>query len=79
MVFQKPNPFPKSVFENIAYGPKIHGLAEHCTDLEEIVVTSLRKAGLFDEVKDHLQPACPAGNSSGFALRAPFPSIRKYC
>jgi len=58
MVFQKPNPFPKSVFENVAYGPKIHGLAEHRTDLEESVVTSLQKAGLFEEVKDRLhQPA----------------------
>jgi phosphate transport system ATP-binding protein len=54
MVFQKPNPFPKTIFENIAYGPKIHGLAEHRTDLEEIVVDSLNKAGLFDEVKDRL-------------------------
>ena len=58
MVFQKPNPFPKSVFENVAYGPKIHGLVEHRTDLEESVVTSLQKAGLFEEVKDRLhQPA----------------------
>ena len=58
MVFQKPNPFPKSVFENIAYGPKIHGLVEHHTDLEECVVTSLQKAGLFEEVKDRMhQPA----------------------
>ena len=58
MVFQKPNPFPKSIFENIAYGPKIHGLVEHRTDLEECVVTSLQKAGLFDEVKDRMhQPA----------------------
>ena len=58
MVFQKPNPFPKSVFENVVYGPKIHGLAEHRTDLEEIVVTSLQKAGLFEEVRDRLhQPA----------------------
>jgi phosphate transport system ATP-binding protein len=58
MVFQKPNPFPKSVFENVAYGPKIHGLVEHRTDLEECVVTSLQKAGLFEEVKDRLhQPA----------------------
>ena len=58
MVFQKPNPFPKSVFENVAYGPKIHGLAEHRTDLEECVVTSLKKAGLFEEVKDRMhQPA----------------------
>ena len=58
MVFQKPNPFPKSIFENIAYGPKIHGLAEHRSDLEECVVTSLQKAGLFEEVKARmLQPA----------------------
>jgi len=57
MVFQKPNPFPKSIFENVAYGPKIHGLAKSKTDLEEIVVTSLRKAGLFEEVKDRLHDA----------------------
>ncbi|MGE0008271.1 MAG: phosphate ABC transporter ATP-binding protein PstB [Parvibaculaceae bacterium] len=54
MVFQKPNPFPKSIFENVAYGPRIHGLARSKADLEEIVVTSLRKAGLFEEVKDRL-------------------------
>ncbi|MBL0936113.1 MAG: phosphate ABC transporter ATP-binding protein [Rhizobiaceae bacterium] len=54
MVFQKPNPFPKSIFENVAYGPKIHGLASNKTDLEEIVVTSLKKASLFEEVKDRL-------------------------
>lgn len=54
MVFQKPNPFPKSIFENVAYGPKIHGLARNKTDLEEIVVTSLKRAGLFTEVKDRL-------------------------
>jgi len=63
MVFQKPNPFPKSIFENIAYGPKIHGLAEHRTDLEEIVVNSLKKAGLFDEVKDRMH--APATGLSG--------------
>jgi len=63
MVFQKPNPFPKSVFENVAFGPKIHGLAEHRTDLEEIVVTSLRKAGLFEEVRDRLHE--PATGLSG--------------
>jgi phosphate transport system ATP-binding protein len=63
MVFQKPNPFPKSIFENVAYGPKIHGLAEHRTDLEEIVVNSLVKAGLFDEVKDRLH--APATGLSG--------------
>jgi phosphate transport system ATP-binding protein len=54
MVFQKPNPFPKSIFENVAYGPRIHGLAASKTELEEIVVTSLKKAGLFEEVKDRL-------------------------
>lgn len=54
MVFQKPNPFPKSIFDNVAYGPKIHGLSKNKTDLEEIVVTSLKKAGLFEEVKDRL-------------------------
>jgi phosphate transport system ATP-binding protein len=54
MVFQKPNPFPKSIFENVAYGPRIHGLSKDKTDLEEIVVNSLRRAGLFEEVKDRL-------------------------
>jgi phosphate transport system ATP-binding protein len=54
MIFQKPNPFPKSIFENVAYGPRIHGLADNKSDLEEIVVTALQKAGLFDEVKDRL-------------------------
>jgi phosphate transport system ATP-binding protein len=57
MVFQKPNPFPKSVFENVAYGPRIHGLATNKTELEEIVVTSLRRAGLWEEVKDRLADA----------------------
>jgi phosphate transport system ATP-binding protein len=54
MVFQKPNPFPKSVYDNVAYGPKIHGLAQNKTELDEIVETSLRKAGLWEEVKDRL-------------------------
>ncbi len=54
MVFQKPNPFPKSIFENVAYGPRIHGMAKSKTDLEEIVVNSLKKASLFEEVKDRL-------------------------
>jgi phosphate transport system ATP-binding protein len=54
MVFQKPNPFPKSIFENVAYGPRIHGLTASTTDLEERVVESLKKAGLFEEVKDRL-------------------------
>ena len=55
MVFQKPNPFPKSIFENVAYGPRIHGLARSKAELEEIVVESLQKAGLFEEVKDRLE------------------------
>ncbi len=54
MVFQKPNPFPKSIFENVAYGPRIHGLARDRTELDEIVEGSLRRAGLWDEVKDRL-------------------------
>jgi phosphate transport system ATP-binding protein len=54
MVFQKPNPFPKSIFENVAYGPRIHGLVAHKDELEEIVHTSLERAGLLNEVKDRL-------------------------
>ena len=54
MVFQKPNPFPKSIYENIAYGPRIHGLAENRAELDEIVETSLKRAGLWEEVKDRL-------------------------
>jgi phosphate transport system ATP-binding protein len=54
MVFQKPNPFPKSIRENITFGPKIHGLVNHKDELEEIVENSLRKAGLWEEVKDRL-------------------------
>ena len=55
MVFQKPNPFPKSIFENVAFGPRIHGLTASKVELEEIVVTSLQKAGLWKEVKDRLE------------------------
>ncbi len=54
MVFQKPNPFPKSIYDNVAYGPRIHGLASRRGDLDEIVETSLKKAGLWNEVKDRL-------------------------
>lgn len=54
MVFQKANPFPKSIYDNVAYGPRIHGLASNNAELDEIVVTSLQKAGLFKEVKDRL-------------------------
>jgi phosphate transport system ATP-binding protein len=54
MVFQKPNPFPKSIYDNVAYGPRLHGLADKKYDLDEIVENSLRKAGLWTEVKDRL-------------------------
>lgn len=55
MVFQKPNPFPKSIYDNIAYGPRIHGLARNKADLDDIVEQSLRRGALWDEVKDRLQ------------------------
>ena len=55
MVFQKPNPFPKSIFENVAYGPRIHGIATSKSELEDVVESSLRRAGLWDEVADRLQ------------------------
>jgi phosphate transport system ATP-binding protein len=61
MVFQKPNPFPKSVYENVAYGPRIHGMAGTRSELDEIVTTSLERAGLWKEVKDRL-------NESGTGL-----------
>jgi phosphate transport system ATP-binding protein len=54
MVFPKPNPFPKSIYENVAYGPRIHGLAHSRTEMDGIVEGSLRRAGLWDEVKDRL-------------------------
>ncbi len=55
MVFQKPNPFPKSIYENVAYGPRIHGLATNKTELDLIVERSLKRAGLWEEVSDRLQ------------------------
>ena len=54
MVFQKPNPFPKSIFDNVAYGPRIHGMVRGKEDLDELVQSSLRRAGLWEEVKDRL-------------------------
>ena len=54
MVFQKPNPFPKSIYENVAYGPRIHGLTKNKAELDAIVESSLRKAAIWDEVKDRL-------------------------
>jgi phosphate transport system ATP-binding protein len=55
MVFQKPNPFPKSIYENVAYGPRIHGLADGKDELDQVVERSLRRAGLWEEVKDRLE------------------------
>tara|TARA_R110000787_G_scaffold47716_7_gene115583 strand:- start:27096 stop:27926 length:831 start_codon:yes stop_codon:yes gene_type:complete len=63
MVFQKPNPFPKSIYDNIAYGPRIHGMAESREDLDAMVEKSLRRAGLWNEVKDRL--SSPGNSLSG--------------
>jgi len=63
MVFQKPNPFPKSIYDNVAYGPRIHGLVSRRTELDEVVETALRKAGLWEEAKDRLDK--PATGLSG--------------
>lgn len=63
MVFQKPNPFAKSIFDNVAYGPRIHGLASNRAELEDIVIESLQKAGLHEEVKDRL--SAPGTSLSG--------------
>jgi len=63
MVFQKPNPFPKSIYDNVAYGPSIHGLAKNKAELDEIVEQSLRRAAIWDEVKDRLD--APGTSLSG--------------
>ncbi len=63
MVFQKPNPFPKSIYDNIAYGPRIHGLARNKAELDEIVEKSLRRGAIWDEVKDRLD--APGTSLSG--------------
>jgi phosphate transport system ATP-binding protein len=64
MVFQKPNPFPKSIYDNVAYGPKIHGLTRNKAELDDVVEQSLRKAALWNEVKDRLS-ASGTGLSGG--------------
>ncbi|RBI85037.1 phosphate ABC transporter ATP-binding protein [Rhodosalinus halophilus] len=63
MVFQKPNPFPKSIYDNVAYGPRIHGMAKNRADLDEIVERALRRAALWDEVKDRM--SAPGTGLSG--------------
>ena len=69
MVFQKPNPFPKSIYDNIAYGPIIHGAAENKDQMDNIVETSLKKAALWDEVKDRLNE--PGTSLSGGQQQRP--------
>ena len=76
MVFQKPNPFPKSIYDNVAYGPRLPGVKKH-GELDAIVERSLRGAALWDEVKDRLKPpgsACRAVSSSGCASPGRSPS-----
>ena len=73
MVFQKPNPFPKSIFDNVAYGPRIHGLAANRAELDSIVHTSLERAGLLKEVRDRLDEpgtGLSGGNNSAFVSPA---------
>lgn len=75
MVFQKPNPFPMSVYDNVAYGPRTHGVRNRAR-LDEIVEESLRGAAIWDEVKDRLKKsalASPAASSSGCASQGPWP------
>lgn len=78
MVFQKPNPFPKSIYDNIAYGPRIHGIKKK-KDLDEIVEKSLRGAAIWDEVKDRLDEnayGLSGGSNSAFASLVVLPSNR---
>ena len=79
MVFQKPNPFPMSIYDNIAYGPRTHGIRSKAK-LDEIVEKSLRDAAIWDEVKDRLKRVrseCPVDSSSVCASRVRWRSIRK--
>ena len=69
MVFQKPNPFPKSIYDNVAYGPKIHGLSRNKAGLDEIVESALRKAALWNEVKDPRHRHQPRGVADGRAVQ----------
>ena len=80
MVFQKPNPFPKSIYENVAYGPRIHGLASSKPDMDGIVEGSLKRAGLWRRSRTGLRkaaPRCRVASSSGCASRVRSPSIPK--
>jgi phosphate transport system ATP-binding protein len=77
MVFQKPNPFPKTIFENVAYGLRIHGLAENRTELDGMVEDSLKKAGLWGEVADRL--AFRVASNSGCASRGRLRLGQMFC
>ena len=82
MVFQKPNPFPKSIFENVAYGPRIHGLASSKDELDHIVTDSLKRAGLWSEVSDRLNDKAtgfPAASNSVSALHGRLRSAPLCC
>ena len=76
MVFQKPNPFPKSIYDNVAYGPKVAGLAKGGAAMDEIVERSLRQAALWDEVKDRLKSSAhgPVRRPAAAAVHRPLPS-----
>ena len=81
MVFQKPNPFPMSIYDNVAYGPRTHGVRSKLA-LDELVEKSLRQAAIWDEVKDRLKKppwACLAASSSACASPGPWPSNRRCC
>ena len=81
MVFQKPNPFPMSIYDNVAYGPRTHGIRSKAK-LDETVERSLRGAAIWDEVKNRLKrmrSGFPAVSSSGFALRGRLRLSRRYC
>ena len=80
MVFQKPNPFPMSIYDNIAYGPRTHGIRSK-SKLDDIVEKSLRDAAIWDEVKDRLKKAhwvCPVVSSRDFALPEHWQFSRRY-
>ncbi len=82
MVFQKPNPFPKSIFENIAYGPRIHGLVTSKSEASDVVEDSLKRSGLWNEVHDRLhEPATglSGGSNNGYVLRVLSLFSLKYC
>ena len=81
MVFQKANPFPMSIYDNVAYGPRTHGIRSHAK-LDDIVERSLRSAAIWDEVKDRLKKsamASPAASSSACASPGPWPWSRRCC